>query len=68
MEPEYRRIIRKKNLINVSLVAAIRDPVEKARWFTVADYLIFPSRREGNPVTLLEAQYYETKSFIYPFV
>lgn len=60
----YESIINKKTLRNVTLLEAITDPVEKARFFTVADYLIVPNifvvwDREWSPIVLSEAKYYK---------
>lgn len=60
----YKSIIDQKLLKNVTLLGPIIDPVEKARFFTVADYIIIPNifvvwDREWSPIVLSEAKYYK---------
>lgn len=59
----YKQIIKDKMIKNVTLIWAITDPIEKARLFTIANYLIVPNifiewDREWSPIVLAEAKYY----------
>lgn len=67
-ESSYRKIIREKKLINVLILGPIRDPLEKARWFSTVDYYVMPNIStwgvEWFGIVLLEAQYYGTRCIV----
>lgn len=65
--PACQKITKKYNLDNVLFTWAITDNVKKAFFFQSADYLIFPSEREGNPIVLMEADFYKIPAVLYPF-
>lgn len=63
---KYLDIVRKKKIANVLILDSITDSVEKARFFTLANYLIVPNvpvewDREGSPVVMAEAFHYKLK-------
>lgn len=63
----YRKIVSDFNISNITLTGPIIKKEHKAFLFQKADYLIFPSRREWNPVVLMEAQFYSLPAILYPF-
>lgn len=63
MESEYRKIISKKIISNITLTGTIVDPIEKAKMLLSMHYFLMPTVLvfgdcEWFPMTLLEAKYY----------
>lgn len=64
LEALYRKIIQEKSIQNITLIWPIRDEIEKARWYTVADHFVMPNIKSNKQIewfgiVLLEAQYYK---------
>lgn len=68
LESLYKKIIKEKSIQNITLIWPIKDDVEKARWYTVADYFIMPNIAQGwlewFGIVLLESQFYGKKSIV----
>ena len=69
LEDYIRRIVRDKNLHNITLVWPIVDSVEKGKLYSSVDYFLMPNISvkwdyEGYGIVLLESQFYNLKSIV----